>query len=114
MELIVRVSPLTSSARWAAVVLLTAGNLLAQISTATLTGSVIDGTGAAVAGATVQAKSNSTQLVRNATADDKGEYVIPDLAPGHYNITFRAAGFKAYIVPDIELLVAQRAQINAK
>jgi hypothetical protein len=118
MELTVRVAPLTSSARWAAILLLTTlvttGTLFAQISTATLTGSVADATGAAVSGATVQVKSNSTQFVRNATANGNGEYVIPDLSPAHYTITVRASGFKAYIVPDIELLVAQRAQINVK
>src|ERR1700680_1527571 len=90
------------------------GTLGGQISTATLTGSVTDATGAGVAGVTVQAKNNSTQLVRNGATDGSGEYVIPDLGPAHYTLTFRAAGFKAYIVPDIELLVAQRAQINVK
>jgi hypothetical protein len=102
------------AAGWAAILLLSAGTLYAQISTATLTGSVTDATGAVVAAATVQAKNNSTQLVRSATADGNGEYVIPDLPPAHYTITVHAAGFKTYIVPDIELLVAQRAQINVK
>lgn len=105
---------MTISAKYAALLLLTAGSLAAQISTATLTGSVSDGTGAAVAGATVEARNTSTQLVRTANADGSGEYVIPDLSPAHYKVTFRAAGFKAYIISDIELLVAQRAQINVK
>jgi hypothetical protein len=97
-----------------AVLLLTAGNLAAQISTAILTGIVTDASGAAVAGATVQARNNATQFTRTATADGSGEYVIPDLSPAHYTLTFRAAGFKASIVPDIELLVGQRAQFTAK
>ena len=91
-----------------------AGTLGAQISHATLTGSVTDGTGAMVPGTTVEARNKNTQLVRTATTDSSGEYVIPDLPPAHYTLTFRSAGFKAFIVTDMELLVAQRAQINAK
>jgi hypothetical protein len=86
----------------------------AQISNATLTGSVTDSTGALVPGATVEAKNKATQLARTATTDSSGEYVIPDLPPAHYTLTFRSAGFKVSVVPDVELLVAQRAQINAK
>lgn len=74
MQLTVRVL-----AQWMTLLLMTAASSLAQISNATLTGSVTDATGAAVAGAMVQVKSLSTQLVRNATADNSGEYVIPDL-----------------------------------
>ena len=96
------------------VLTLFAATLSGQISTATLTGSVTDPSGAAVAGATVEATNKATQFSRKATTDGAGEYVIPDLPPTHYTLTFRAAGFKAFIVPDIELLVAQRAQFNPK
>ena len=98
----------------AATILVCGSDLRAQISTATLTGTVTDATGAALPGAIVEAKNNSTLLVRKATADGAGEYVIPDLAPGHYALTVHTTGFKTFVVPDIELLVAQRAQINPK
>jgi Carboxypeptidase regulatory-like domain len=110
----IRVSPTKVAAILTAIVFPCAGDLIAQISTATLTGTVTDSTGGALAGATVEAKNNSTLLVRTATANNAGEYVIPDLSPAHYTLTIHSAGFKSFIVPDLELLVAQRAQINAK
>ncbi len=114
MRLCSRVSLMKLAVAFAAAALVGNGALQAQISTATLTGTVTDATGAALAGATVEAKSTSTLLARKAVTDGAGEYVIPDLPPGHYVLTFRTAGFKAYIVPDLELLVAQRAQINPR
>ena len=114
MQQIIRVSRMRLAASFAAILLFGAGSLRAQISTATLTGSVTDPTGAVVPGAVVEAKNQATQLARTATTDSSGEYVIPDLPPAHYTLTFRAPGFKMFIVPDIELLVAHRAQINAK
>ncbi len=87
--------------------------LHAQISSATLVGTVTDPSGAAVAGAVVQAKNNATLLERSAKTDSKGEYVIPDLAAAHYTLTVTMTGFKTFLAPNVELLVAQRAMINA-
>ncbi len=86
---------------------------LAQISSATLVGTVTDQTGGAVAAATVEAKNNGTLAARTAKSDSAGEYVIPNLPAGHYTITVTANGFKTFVAPNIELLVAQRAMINA-
>src|ERR1700751_6024162 len=85
-----------------------AGSLNAQISSATLVGTVTDPTGAAIAGATVEAENNATLTARSAKTDAKGEYVIPDLPAAHYTLTVGITGFKTYVAPDVELLVAQR------
>jgi hypothetical protein len=87
--------------------------LHAQISAATLVGTVTDSSSAAVPGAVVEAKSNATSMARSAKTDSKGEYVIPDLPAAHYTLTITMNGFKTFVAPDVELLVAQRAMINA-
>src|ERR1019366_1631327 len=87
--------------------------LHAQISSATLVGTVTDSSSAAVPGAVVEAKSNATSMARSAKTDSKGEYVIPDLPAAHYTLTITMNGFKTFVAPDVELLVAQRAMINA-
>ena len=84
-----------------------------QISSGTLVGSVTDQSGGAVSGANVQATNLATQISRSTTTNSGGEYVIPDLAAAHYSVTVTMTGFKTFIVPDIELQVAQRAMINA-
>src|SRR5947207_2448755 len=85
----------------------------AQISSATLVGTVTDASGAAIAGAIVEARNRGTQTARTATTAANGEYVISELPAAHYSLTIRKAGFKTYNAPDIELQVAQRAAINA-
>ena len=85
----------------------------AQISTATLVGTVTDPSGGVVSGATVAATDLGTQVTRSATTGSTGDYVIPNLPAAHYAVTVTLTGFKTYKVPDIELQVAQRATVNA-
>src|SRR5581483_5991217 len=85
----------------------------AQISTATLVGTVIDPSGGVVAGAKVVATNLGTRVTRTVTTGTSGDYTIPNLPVAHYSVTITAAGFKTYTVPDVELQVAQRATVNA-
>src|SRR5437016_1734381 len=85
----------------------------AQISSATLVGTVTDSSGAAVSGAAVEARNLGTQTSRTAVTDANGEYVISELPAAHYSLTVKKTGFKTFNAPDIELQVAQRALINA-
>ncbi|MEO7145896.1 MAG: TonB-dependent receptor [Bryobacteraceae bacterium] len=94
--------------------LLGLGNSWAQISTATLVGTVTDPSGAVVAGAAVEAKNTGTGIARSAATDSNGEYAIPNLPAAHYAVTVTLAGFKTFRAPDVELQVAQRALLNAK
>ena len=82
-------------------------------STASITGTVADPTGAVVSGAHVVAHSLLTDADRDTTSDGSGSYVIPSLQPGTYKVTVTAPGFAAYTVPSLELHVSQIATINA-
>ena len=86
----------------------------AQISTATLVGTVTDQSGGVVSGVTVDVTNKGTGTIRSATTSAGGEYVIPNLPAAHYSITAKMTGFKTYTVPDIELQVAQRALVEIK
>ena len=68
----------------------------AQISSATLVGTVKDLTGAVVGGAKVDARNNATGAVRSTTTDGSGEYSIPNLPAGRYAVTVTVAGFKTF------------------
>jgi Carboxypeptidase regulatory-like domain len=58
-----------------------------------ITGNVMDASGAAIAGAEVQAVNTATQLRRETTTTSTGEFTIPDLPLGSYEVTVSHAGF---------------------
>ena len=89
------------------------GSLEAQITTATLTGTVKDPSGALIAGAKVEAKEKGTDRIRTTDSATNGQYVLSDLPVGHYEVKITIPGFKAWLLPDIELQVSQHAAVDA-
>ncbi len=79
----------------------------ADVSTATLKGTITDPTDAVVPGATVHAKSLERGIVRTARTDSEGGYQIQLLQPGLYEIRVEAAGFRAQVANNVELLIGQ-------
>jgi Carboxypeptidase regulatory-like domain/TonB dependent receptor len=97
----------------AASVSMTVGLGLAQ-STATLSGTVTDPSGAVLAGAHVKVHSTATGLDREVVTDGAGIYAVPSLQPGEYQLQVSAAGFGLYTIQKVNLDVDQKASINAK
>ena len=87
-------------------------SISAQVNTATLLGTVKDASGASVPSATVTVKNLETGLARTAKTDAAGNYAVPNLQVGHYDLTVTASGFKTATIPAIELQVAQMAAEN--
>ncbi len=83
----------------------------AQSSTADLSGTVADPSGAVVPGATVTAKNIATGAVRTVTANDSGVYQFIGLPPGDYEITAEAATFKKTVISPVKLTVGQSAEL---
>src|SRR5215468_5402048 len=81
---------------------------------AEITGAVSDATGAVMAGAAVTAMSASTNQVRRATTNDTGNYTLPYLVPGTYDIRVESAGFKIATRKGVELQVGAVARIDFK
>lgn len=59
-------------------------------------GRVLDASGAAIAGATVQITQSATHVVRQTTADSRGVFRAGDLAVGTYSLSVRHPGFASY------------------
>jgi hypothetical protein len=87
--------------------------LAAQISQATLSGTVRDSTGAVIPNATVEIRNLATNFTRTVKTGPQGEYVIADLAAEHYLARISFAGFKTGVLPDLELQVGQHATYDA-
>src|SRR5216683_684047 len=91
--------------------LVSVGACFAQ-STATLSGTVTDPSGAVVPGAQVTVHSLATGLDRQLVTDSAGLYTAPSLVPGDYQVQAKAAGFSLYTVKTVMLEVDQRATLN--
>ena len=92
--------------------LLLASAALAQSDRGTITGSVTDPTGAAVANAQIQAKQLETGALFPTTSTATGDYTLVQLPVGPYEITASAPGFKKFVRSGITVQVAQTLRIN--
>jgi len=86
----------------------------ADVSSATVKGTVTDPEGAAVPNATVTAKSLDYGLTRTSATGSDGEFQIPALRPGLYEITVQAQGFAQYLIKDVQLTVGRTAVYDIK
>lgn len=84
----------------------------AQLSTATMFGSVTDSTGAAIPGATVIITQTDTQNTRTVTTGKDGTYRADFLPVGPYKLDVTANGFKKLERTGITLTVTEEAQVN--
>ena len=78
-----------------------------------LSGKVVDASGAAVPGARVDAKSKGTGAVYNAVTTAQGTFSIPALNPGTYTVTVSLSGFKTVVLNDVVLNAAVPASVRA-
>lgn len=87
----------------------------AQELQATLSGSVTDPTGAAVAGAVVTIHNNETNTdLRTIRTDNSGNYTATNLPPGNYTVTVKQPGFTTFTAQNVILLVAQKHTLDAR
>jgi Carboxypeptidase regulatory-like domain len=80
----------------AACMLLTAPQLFGQLEAGAISGTVKDASGAVIAGATVTAKNLATGAERNTKTGSIGQYRIPALTPGNYQVTIGIEKFQTY------------------
>jgi len=95
----------------AALFALIASAALAQSTFATLTGTIVDASGAVLPGVTVTATNTRTQATRTVTTDDVGNYQLPNLDPGAYRIVTAWSGF-AEQTREIDLLARQTVRVD--
>ncbi len=83
-----------------------------QSTNASLTGTVIDPTGAAVPSVQVTAQNQQTGISMTNATNEAGVYFFPSLQPGIYRLTVEATGFRKYVLSDINVAVAAKMNIN--
>ncbi|MFE2179624.1 MFS transporter [Streptomyces sp. NPDC059455] len=78
-----------------------------------LTGSVRAVDGEPLAGATATATGPEGEVAGSVTADEKGEFALPELAPGTYTLTVAAAGHRPYAT-QVELTAGEPVRVDAE
>ena len=80
--------------------------------TGSITGTVKDPSGAAVAGATVEVSSSDHGIVRQTVTNSSGDYNESGLPGGVYDVSVKATGFKKYQAKGVKLDVAEKARVD--
>jgi hypothetical protein len=89
------------------VLVFTSAIALAQVTTGSLQGVVLDPANAAVAGATVRITNTETGISREVTTNEEGFYRVTNLLPGQaYRVEVTAAGFQPRTIDNIAVRVA--------
>jgi Carboxypeptidase regulatory-like domain/TonB dependent receptor len=87
---------------------------IAQSTTADITGTVTDGSGAILPNAKVTLTNLGTGEVRNAKTTAAGDYTFTLLNPGSYSVKVESDGFKTFVVPAVTLAASDRAREDAR
>lgn len=83
-----------------------------QVTNGVITGIVTDPAGAAVSKATVTVRNVATNATRVVSADENGIFRVTELLPARYELKFEAPGFKAALIRDVILTVAETKRVD--
>jgi len=95
-----------------ALIMLVSTPVFAQVSGATLTGTVADASGAQISGAKVSIKSTATGVTREVATDSAGFYSAPNILPGNYKVTISSPGFSTVVESKVLLEVGMQRVLN--
>jgi len=81
---------------------------------ASIQGTVLDASGAAVPGANVTVTNQATKVSHETVASESGFYRISGLTPGSYTVEVEAASFKKATTPDVEVAAEAQRGLDVK
>ncbi len=79
-----------------------------------ISGFVLDTSGAALAGATIEVHNNADGSVRRTTTQTKGEFLVPNLPAGDYTVAVDYALFARLILPPVVVEVGATTSVEAR
>lgn len=89
-----------------------AAPVAAQGTSARLVGTVKETSGAVVPGVSVTATNLDTGLLRTSVTNEQGDYVLPTLPVGRYEVAAELSGFKRVVQSPVPLDVDQTARVD--
>ncbi len=94
------------------VMLLTAMYVWSQNISSSISATVVDQSGAVLAGAMIQVVDGANGFERSGASNEKGFFSFPDLKPGGYALSVNAQGFKKYQQRGIELVSGEQRSLG--
>ena len=98
----------------AVAVLALCNSALAQRTTGSLRGQVLDPQGAAVANAKVTVTNQATGVAQTSQTTSAGTWSFPSILPGKYTVSVEAPGFKGLVKKDVTVLADQENVADAQ
>ncbi len=95
-------------------ILLSAAVCFAQSERGTITGFVHDASGAVIAGAKVTIVNTATNSTTSLTSNESGEFTVPSLASGLYDVRVEKEGFRPSELKALTLNAATTVRADAK
>lgn len=86
--------------------------LYAQGLTGSITGTVADPSGSAIAGAEITLTNVATSQTRETKTDSNGDFVFTQILPGTFKLNVSATGFSRYEQTDVILTATERLVLN--
>src|SRR5688572_2103712 len=84
----------------------------AQGASGTISGKIMDSSGAAISGASVQISSQATGEAREVVADAEGNFTLPLLPSGAYTVKVIVEGFKNVVMEGIVVNITQTTKVK--
>lgn len=106
--------PVRSFRTIAALFAVLSSTAFAQTGTTSIRGTVLDRSGAAIAGAKVTISNSAEAIKRETETNASGDYSFLALTPGNYTLSVEKPGFRPYLQTGLELLVNVPATSNVK
>ena len=85
----------------------------AQVDQGSITGRVTDQTGAVLPGADVTVTNTNTRVARRTTTNEIGNYTVPYLPSGEYEVRVESPGLSTLTISQVRLTVGLVATVNA-
>jgi len=86
----------------------------AQDTRGQILGRVTDESGAVIVGAMVRATNIGTNVATHAATNETGDYTLPFLIPGRYNVAVEMEGFRRFLQQNVIVQVDDKVTIDVK
>ncbi len=93
---------------------LAAGFTASAQTTSEILGSVTDESGASIATAKITVRNLDTGIVTTTASGEAGQFRLPLLQPGRYEVAVEKAGFAKLVLPLVEIQLNERANVPAR
>jgi len=91
-----------------------ANSVEAQVLYGSVVGAVKDAQGAAIPAATVTITNKDTNLTRETITGTEGEYSLPNVLPGHYDVKVSLTGFREFVQTNVPVSAGAISRVDVK